>query len=501
MALIFLSLMFLSPVLALLANLSLVNKVDAARSAGYFIGVGFIIALTFLGYLCLTQNINTYPFIEVNSFTVLLCNLILLISFVVHRFSLRYMYGDRLYRRFFSLLTTLTLVALIMATANQLFLFLAAWTLTNLLLVLLMIHKKEWRAAKYSGWLAFSTLAAGSFCLALAFTIMYSSAATATIDALTQQSYRPHNFAFSFSIALIIIAALIQSALFPFQRWLLSSLNSPTPVSAFMHAGIINGGGILLVKFAPLILLQPALLTLLFVLGALSALLGTLWKLMQHDIKKMLACSTMAQMGFMMMQCSLGLFAAAITHLCWHGLFKAYLFLNSGSALQQKRLEPGFAKVSLKLLLVALIGGVVAVAAFAYITNKPFSFSAASSFILFFAFIAGAQVMLTWIYSYRTIQGGAAGLLLAAFSGAVYGISIRLIESLIPQITQLTPISLTPLHWLIMALFAVFWIVFTLDIPEKLSHSRLGCRIYINLFNASQPAAKTVTALRSDYFY
>ena len=106
-----------------------------------------------------------------------------------------------------------------------------------------------------------------------------------------------------------------------------------------MHAGLINGGGFLLARFAPMLAIQPPILNLIFIAGITTALLGTLWKLMQSDVKRMLACSTMGQMGFMIAQCGLGLFPAAVAHLSWHGLFKAYLFLSTGSAAKEKRLD------------------------------------------------------------------------------------------------------------------------------------------------------------------
>ena len=87
-----------------------------------------------------------------------------------------------------------------------------------------------------------------------------------------------------------------------------------------MHAGLVNGGGFLIVRFAPLYLNYPGILNIIFIIGLSTAIMGTLWKLMQSDIKRMLACSTMAQMGFMIAQCGLGLFSAAIAHIILHGL-------------------------------------------------------------------------------------------------------------------------------------------------------------------------------------
>lgn len=226
----------------------------------------------------------------------------LLVSFSVHRFSLRYMHGDRLYRRFFLLLSSITLTAILMVIADNLFLFWGAWSLSNLFLILLMVHKSEWVASKNSGLLAFYMLSIGSLCLLFSFGILSTTYSINSIVALAEISHPGHFSLLSLSMSLILVGAIAQSGLFPFHRWLISSLNSPTPVSALMHAGLVNGGGILVVKFAPLFLLYTGFLKALFIVGCISALLGTIWKLMQHDVKKMLACSTMAQMGFMMMQ-------------------------------------------------------------------------------------------------------------------------------------------------------------------------------------------------------
>lgn len=502
MILFFLCLMFACPVIALILNCILVARTPlAARCAGYFIGVGFLTGIGLLAYLSISQHPAVYLLIGLNTLSLLLCSLILLVSFVVHRFSLRYMHGDRLYRRFFLLLSALTLSALTMVLADNLFLFWTAWSFSNLILVLLMIHKKDWVASKNSGVLAFYTLASGSVCLLIAFIILSLSYSTNSIQSLTQQPHFEHLSALYLALSFILIAALTQSGLFPFHRWLISSLNSPTPVSALMHAGLVNGGGILLVKIAPLMILHQGLLTVLFLLGAVSALLGTLWKLMRHDVKKMLACSTMAQMGFMMMQCGVGLFAAAIAHLCWHGLFKAYLFLSSGSAVAQKKSEMTSSKTSPILLITSFIGGVAAMSSFAWVANKPITLVDASTFVLFFTFIAGAQLMISWIRSHQTGLSWVSGLLLASFSGLMYGLSIHLIEWLLPVLSTLQAPKLSTLHWIMMSLFGVFWVGFNLGVNKKIEQSRIGCWFYMNLFNASQPSAKTMTALRSDYNY
>jgi NADH-quinone oxidoreductase subunit L len=126
------------------------------------------------------------------------------------------------------------------------------------------------------------------------------------------------------------------------QVWLPSSLYAPTPIHALLHAGIINAGGFLINRLAPLYGLVPDTLHLAFVVGGLTALGGAAIMLTQSDIKRMLGFSTIGQMGYMIMECGLGAFALAIFHLIAHGLFKATVFLNCGNVIHQARREPYF---------------------------------------------------------------------------------------------------------------------------------------------------------------
>lgn len=500
--LMFLGLMLAGPIMAMGLNCIFNRReVLGSKYASSCVGLGLLSGICLLVSLYLHNSNIVYLLISINTLNVLLCVLVLLVSFTVHRFSLRYMYGDRHYKRFFLLLSTLTLSAILMAIADNLFLFWGAWSCSNVLLVLLMTHKTEWAAAKNSGMLALYTFIAGSICLLIAFTILSLTCSSSSISSLTQITHPTNTSIFLLAMSLIIICAITQSGLFPFQNWLISSLNSPTPVSALMHAGLVNGGGILIVKFAPLIMIYPKLLTLLFLAGSISALLGTVWKLMQSDVKKMLACSTMAQMGFMMMQCGVGLFAAAVAHLFWHGLFKAYLFLSSGSAVKQKKLESSSFKTSPIILLISLCGGFMAMTSFAFVTNKSLSWLDASSFVLFFAFIAGAQLVLTMMRVHRNILNLILSLALALFSGFMYGFSVQMIQSIIPNVSIIQTPQISVINWLVMGVFGVLWLGFNLGTYQKFKQSNLCCRLYMWLFNLSQPSKKTVTALRNDYNY
>jgi NADH-quinone oxidoreductase subunit L len=141
---------------------------------------------------------------------------------------------------------------------------------------------------------------------------------------------------------LLFIGGMSKSAQFPIHVWLPRSLYAPTPVHALLHAGIINAGGFLINRMAPLFGLSSTTLHVAFAVGTLTAVLGASMMLAQNDIKKTLGFSTIGQMGYMIMECGLGAFSLAVFHLIAHGLFKATVFLNCGNVIHKARQEPHF---------------------------------------------------------------------------------------------------------------------------------------------------------------
>jgi NAD(P)H-quinone oxidoreductase subunit 5 len=137
---------------------------------------------------------------------------------------------------------------------------------------------------------------------------------------------------------LLVGTVLLKSAQFPFHSWLPETMEAPTPVSALMHAGVINAGAFLLLRLSPLLVARPAALDLALVAGGLTTALGCLVWWSQPDVKKSLAWSTVAQMGFLMVEIGLGLFHTALLHLLGHALYKAHAFLRSGT-LPETRVE------------------------------------------------------------------------------------------------------------------------------------------------------------------
>ena len=272
------------------------------------------------------------------------------VSLVIHVYSQRYMQGDQGYVRFFSLLSLLTFVLLSLVTSGNLLWLFVWWHVVTWLLVLLLSFNEGSPAARAAGQTTLRVQGFGDVALLLGSFLIYVKFGTLDLTELfrtIQSSPAPALWAGTvFEInsitvitLLILIAIMTKSAQFPFHVWLPGTIEAPTPVSAMLHAGIVNAGGFLVNRLAPLYGVAPMSLHLMFLIGGLTALIGATTMLTQPSIKRTLVYSTMGQMGYMIMECGLGAFALAVFHLCAHGLFKATLFLNSGANIQKARSE------------------------------------------------------------------------------------------------------------------------------------------------------------------
>ena len=290
------------------------------------------------------------PLILVDRLAAVMMVLITGVSLVIQVYSRRYMQGELGYVKFFGLLSLLTFVLLSLVTSGNLFWLLVWWhAVTWLLKILLSFHEAR-AAARQAGRTAMRVLGLGDAALLIAIILTYATFGTLDITELFQavKASNPPvlwegtaweiNSVTAITMVLVV-TIMTKSAQFPFHVWLPGTIEAPTPVSAMLHAGIVNAGGFLVNRLAPLYGMAPTTLYLLFVVGALTALIGAAAMLAQPSIKRTLVYSTMGQMGYMVMECGLGAFALAIFHLCAHGLFKATLFLNSGTNIHRARTE------------------------------------------------------------------------------------------------------------------------------------------------------------------
>lgn len=165
------------------------------------------------------------------------------------------------------------------------------------------------------------------------------------------------------SAVCLVLAVILRTALFPIHGWLIQVMEAPTPVSALLHAGVVNLGGYLLIRFAPLLAVAPAARWLLVAFGLGTALLAGYVMLTRISIKVRLAWSTVAQMGFMVLECGLGLYTLAALHLIGHSLYKAHTFLSASSAVRETRLQMmrGRNDAAIASLALAPVGGLAIV--------------------------------------------------------------------------------------------------------------------------------------------
>jgi NADH-quinone oxidoreductase subunit L len=269
------------------------------------------------------------------------------VGLVVHVFSVRYMQDDPAYARFFMFLDAIIGVILVMVLAGDLLTLLLGWHLLGVCLYFLLNHETRRPASnRYAFWTLF-THRVGDLPLLALTALAYHSYGTLSLPALFErvaeapQTTTVLGLPFAETAGLLVLlAAFAKSAQFPLHTWLPYTMDGPTPVSALMHAGIVNAGGFLINRFAPIFVHTEHILLLAFVVGLVTTIMGSLMMLMQSDIKKALGYSTMGQMGYMVMECGLGAFSLAIYHLIAHGVFKATLFLGSGAIIGNARKDP-----------------------------------------------------------------------------------------------------------------------------------------------------------------
>jgi len=298
-----------------------------------------------------TMPLGSWPIFRLDPLGALMAWVIAGISLIVHAYSVRYMAEEPGLRRYFALLDLLVASLFIMVLASDLLTLLIAWNLIGVFLFFLLGHNVARRAAgRYAGW-SLLTYRLGDVALILAAVLLFDAFGTFDLDDIFARlsdegstvTYGGQNLTGLVAV-LVGIAAFARSAQFLLHAWLPYTMEGPTPVSALMHAGIVNAGGFLINRFAPVFVHTDSVLQWLFLIGLATAIIGSILMLSQNDIKKALGYSTMGQMGFMIMECGVGAFSLAIYHLIAHGIFKGTLFLGSGGIIKEARREDGVPK-------------------------------------------------------------------------------------------------------------------------------------------------------------
>ena len=275
--------------------------------------------------------------LRVDALTLVMLLVVTSVSFMVHVYSLGYMKDDPGFWRFFTYLPLFVFAMIMLVMANNLLVLFVFWEAVGLCSYLLIGFWFERQSASAAAIKAFLTNRIGDVGFLIGLLLAWYVFGTLDYDGIfalapTIAATKPGML--TLICLLLFVGAMGKSAQFPLHVWLPDAMEGPTPVSALIHAATMVTAGVYMVaRFNPLYVLTPSAMVVVALVGAFTALFAATIGLAQNDIKRVLAFSTVSQLGLMFMALGVGAFAAAIFHLATHAFFKGLLFLGSGSVI------------------------------------------------------------------------------------------------------------------------------------------------------------------------
>ena len=365
----------------------------------------------------------------------LLAPLIAVLGLVSVRFSVRSLSGEVGEGRFARWLLLALAGATFVVATDHLLLLALGWVITSLSMQRLLTFYQARPMARLAALEKFFVSRAADACVLTAAALLAAHAGTLHVDGLLAGIVGPQPIGeVRAAAALIAIAALLKCAQLPFHGWLLRVMEAPTPVSALLHAGVVNLGGFVVVRLWPLFEASPEARWLLVLFGGVTAAIGALAATTQPAVKLALAWSTCAQMGFMLLQCGLGLPEMALLHMVGHSAYKAHAFLSAASSVQRSAAEAlapdparhGLGVAGLAALASFLLVGAIGLYADALSPDQPELLAAA-------VIVAFALVPLM-VQGHRSGVGQALlGLVAAAMVAAGWLLLHELLSGLVPK--------------------------------------------------------------------
>ncbi len=278
--------------------------------------------------------------VYINTVTVIMLCLVSFVGFVVARYARNYLQGEKHQGRFYTWLNLTLASILTLIVSGNMLMFVLAWMTTSLCLHHLLMFYPEREGAVLAARKKIIASRLGEICLLIAVLLIGSTLHTMEFNELFPAMAAwtgPLPSALKWASVLIVLAAALKSAQFPLHGWLMQVMEAPTPVSALLHAGIVNGGAFLVIRMSPIMSQATTASDILAIIGLSTIAVAALVMQTQTSLKVFLAWTTTAQMGFMLLECGLGLYSLAMLHLVTHSLYKAHAFLSSGSAVDNFR--------------------------------------------------------------------------------------------------------------------------------------------------------------------
>lgn len=272
---------------------------------------------------------------------VMLCLVAALGAVVVH-FSRNYLDGDARHAVFMGDLSLTVACVMLLVLSGNLVQLTIMWSATSLALHRLLLFYPRRRGAVVAARKKFIVARAGEICLLVASVLLVRAVGTGDIGVLLERarwmaSHEELPLAIHVASILLVFTAALKAAQFPAHGWLAEMQETPTPVSALLHAGILNGGTFLVVRLAGIVQLSVPAMAALIVIGGFTAGFASVVLVTESRVKTALAYSSAAHMGFMLLLCGIGAYTVAIVHLVAHSFYKAHAFLSSGSAVDTRR--------------------------------------------------------------------------------------------------------------------------------------------------------------------
>lgn len=278
--------------------------------------------------------------VDVNALTVLMLLLVALVGMIVVRYSYTYLEGDTHEGRFHRWLSLTLGSFLMLILSGNVWDFFVFWVVTSLFLHKLLAFYPERPGAVLAARKKFLFHRIADASLLAALVLMVRTLHTSQFAGILPTLAAIHGTlpeSLQIASGLIVLSAVLKSAQFPFHGWLIQVMEAPTPVSALLHAGIIYTGAFLILRMVPIMSRVQWSGDVLILTGLLSITVASLMMMTATNIKGSLAYSTCAQMGFMLMECGLGLYSLALLHIVSHSVYKAHAFLSSGSVVDHFR--------------------------------------------------------------------------------------------------------------------------------------------------------------------
>jgi NAD(P)H-quinone oxidoreductase subunit 5 len=462
--------------------------------------INYLLWLLFIANL--TYLIYKFPIIpewcygnvlKINGFTILIWTLVTFFSAIISSYGKNYLKGFDYHFKFSMLCLGFTVSIMVFVMSNHVALLLTMWLLMGIFMSELIGVDSRWGEAREASKFALKYFVGGSVFLTAGVLLLAFQTDSVTLSKIIARlSDVPQGITLIAGLC-IINAAIIQSAIYPFHRWLLSAMTSPTPASALMHAGFVNGSGILLALFSTVLFASNTLI-ILFIIGGLTAVIAQFTKLLQVNVKQKLACSTIAQMGFMIMQCGMGFFNAAVVHLLLHGFYKAYLFLSTGEEIgNSKPQKSTTVKIKSSQVLVVLFFGIIGAMLFGYLTGKGTELNSGIFLTLIVAITVGqATYNIVKEQSLTLLQKSFVPPLLFVCGIGTYALMYQGVTVLMNDMPMVVvPLSLSIIEIAFGILFLVGFFIMKLGIYRNYPW------LYVKLLNISQPYKKTVLMYKS----